>query len=328
MSKSALVALEKDLTGIDEHFKDVIVPKLAGLEGKRKQRDLMSKLVFCVIFFGVWPYAGYKFWKHVLDGPWVAVPILLIVGLIFGVIVAGLIASTLTNGVLSDAKKILMGDITDFLGWTFKAVCDRPPFIEYLNEQKMFVGMTTETWEDQISGTALRHDFVMTEGRMISNVKINDKSTFDFKGMLLTLDFPKQFYSTTILRIKDNGFRWRSSAGLKAVGFASPEFNKKYEVFGNDAVEAQYLLAPDILATLIDIAKEFGGKLIAVFYHEGQLSIMITGKNRYEIKRSDVAFTDESRLSDRKKDIKALYRAIDRVEYYLTHRDPKNFTSG
>ena len=189
----------------------------------------------------------------------------------------------------------------------------------------MFVRMSTEKYEDSIAGEALRHAFTITEVNMRSNVEINDKPTFSFRGVLLTIDFPKQIFGTTVLRLKHKNYKWRNLKSLKKIGFASSEFEDKFEVYGTDPTESHYLFSPDVMVTLLDVAIALGGTLIECIYWKGTLNLMITGKDRYEVKGASTAFSTDKRLAKVKKDIASVYEVIDKTEYYLTHRDPKDF---
>jgi len=319
-------AIEADFAGLDACFKKVITPKLDALEGRRKHKQRLASIVFVVMFFLGMPTGLYLFWKFSSANiNLFEILIISFFAIIFSLVLCVFTASAITKGVRLEAKRALMEGVTDHLGWMFQESPERPSVIEFLKKSKMFVGLSREEYEDGLAGQALGHNFTITEAKMQSNVQVNDKPIFSFTGVVLSIDFPKQMFGTTILRLKHQNYKWRKLQGLKKIGFASSEFQKKYEVYGTDPTESYYLFSPDIMASLLDVAIALGGTLIACVYWEGTLNLMITAKDRYEVKSADEAFATEKRLKKLKKDLASVYSVIEKTEHYFIHRKADEF---
>jgi len=76
---------------------------------------------------------------------------------------------------------------------------------------------------------------------------------------------------------------------------------------------------------VMDTANDLGGTLAACVFWEGKLNLMIETKNKFEVKTTAKTFANDKQFKRIKKDIKSIYKMIEKVEYYLTHRDPKDF---
>lgn len=325
----AKAAIKADFDGLDAHIKNVISPKLAPLEGRRKRRHLISRIIFFSLILFIIPYGLHILWETTKpEWTWADKIMPNIIFWIVGAGAAGLIGSAITKAVKTDGKDILMTGITDHLGWSFDVYPQKPAVMEYLTSIKMHNPFSIEEYEDAIIGEALRHKFSMTEASLSTGPghgKGKNRKSFKFTGVILSVEFPKRVFGSTVLRRIANDLQWRKIKSLKSIGFADPEFTKTYEVFGSDPVEAHYLFSPDIMVTLMDAASNMGGKLAAVVFWEGSLNLMISTKNKFEMKTSAKAFANEEQFKQVKKDIGSVYKMIEKVEYYLTHRDPKEF---
>ena len=70
-----------------------------------------------------------------------------------------------------------------------------------------------------------------------------------------------------------------------------------------------------------------GGELTACIFWKGRLNLMIATADKFEMKTSAKSFTNDAQFEQVKRDISSIYMMIEKVEYYLTHRDPKEFQS-
>ena len=90
-----------------------------------------------------------------------------------------------------------------------------------------------------------------------------------YKGILITLTMNKNFSGETIVK-KDNGLlgRWfsrkyiKTIEGLENIKLEDPVFEKKFEVYSNDQIEARYLLSTSFMARLLQLAKLFPSEKI------------------------------------------------------------------
>ena len=327
----AKAAIKIAFEGLDKHIETNIVPKLTPLEGRRKRRHFISRLVVFSLILVLIPYGLHVLWETTkTEWTWADKIVPNIAFWCVGALGAAMLGSKLTKSVKTDGKDILMSGIVEHLGWTYAARAKKPAVMEYLTQIKMHNPFSIEEYEDEISGEALRHKFTLTEAKLsggLGHGKGKNRKSFDFTGVILSVEFPKRTFGSTILRRVANDLEWRNIKVLKKIGFADPEFTETYQVFGSDPVEAYYLFSLDIMVTLIDAAKYMGGELTACIFWKGRLNLMIATADKFEMKTSAKSFTNDAQFEQVKRDISSIYMMIEKVEYYLTHRDPKEFQS-
>ena len=71
-----------------------------------------------------------------------------------------------------------------------------------------------------------------------------------------------------------NWFR-KTISSLENVKLEDPTFEKKFEVFSNDQIEARYLLTVSFMERLNELAEVFGGKTNQCCFFRNELLIMI-----------------------------------------------------
>lgn len=108
-----------------------------------------------------------------------------------------------------------------------------------------------------------------------------------FQGLFIELDLGKVSFTghTAVLHNKTSflDFSHQQLAGLKRVKVPAPEFERAFDVYGTDQVEARYLLDPAMLERLLGIYKEFSGQGMAVAFYKNKIMILIsTSYNPFE----------------------------------------------
>jgi len=87
-----------------------------------------------------------------------------------------------------------------------------------------------------------------------------------FKGVFFVIDFNKDFkYQTVVLPdynqqkfgVWFQNFRASERYGAKLVNMNHPEFEKLFKVYSEDAVEAHYLLTPNLMERIIQLQQKF-----------------------------------------------------------------------
>ncbi len=143
--------------------------------------------------------------------------------------------------------------------------------------------------EDEISGMYKGVDFRLMESRLTkvsrdSRGRRRDETVFS--GLLIMLNFNKKFVGKTIVE-KDHGVlgHWFKNAlsGLQRVSLEDPVFERQFDVYSSDQVEARYLLTTSFMERLLLLSREFGGKNIRASFYNRQLLLMVDSKeNRFE----------------------------------------------
>ena len=104
-----------------------------------------------------------------------------------------------------------------------------------------------------------------------------------FQGLVGSAQFPKRFHGTTIVR-RDGGFLASlfSSGKGDRVKLEDPDFEKRFDVFSDDQVEARYLLTPGFMERVkrLDDLSDGAARLA---FQGGRLLFAIGGGDRFTV---------------------------------------------
>ena len=144
-----------------------------------------------------------------------------------------------------------------------------------------------ETSEDRTTGTykGVNIEFFETqlERRKWTSKTRNHKTIFD--GVVISLSVKKSFEGQTIV-LRDRG-RFRNFlkskfvTSLEKAGLEDPKFEKIFEVFTNDQVEARYLLTTSFMERLLELNDVFEGKGVQCSFYQDTLLIMIPSEKDF-----------------------------------------------
>lgn len=96
-----------------------------------------------------------------------------------------------------------------------------------------------------------------------------------FKGVVIKLDMNKAFSSHTIV-CSDTIMHKSPLPGLKRTELEDVEFEKKYDVFTNDPIDARYILTPAFMEKIKNIEVAFNCKKIKCAFYQNDLIIAMT----------------------------------------------------
>lgn len=170
-------------------------------------------------------------------------------------------------------------------------------------------------------------------GINFSEIKLTKKSgkrtvtVFNGLAILLTSG-TRRFYGHTIM-IRDQGkiggWLKQQTAGLERADLVDPEFEKIFDVFTNDQVEARYLIDPRIIENLKSLYSEYSGKkMMAAFYDDHFLILIGSDKNHFEPAKIQLPATDEASILSMKREIEQILSIVDRLSLY----DRRNLRRG
>ena len=146
---------------------------------------------------------------------------------------------------------------------------------------------------------------------------------YRFRGQFISISFPKNFLGQTVV-LPDKGlFNLKKIRGLKRVRLVDPVFEKMFEVYGTDQVEARYLLTPDFMQRLVDLEHAFKGKSIRFGFVENQLLIAIETSVKLGVGSMFKKLDDPARTQNVLNALSAIYDVVDGVskpqEHILVH---------
>ncbi|MEM7459180.1 MAG: DUF3137 domain-containing protein [Pseudomonadota bacterium] len=162
-------------------------------------------------------------------------------------------------------------------------------------------------------------------GINFSEIKLTKKSgkhtvtVFNGLAILLTSGTRRFFGHTIMIRDqgKIGGWLKKQTAGLDRADLVDPEFEKIFDVFTNDQVEARYLIDPRIIENLKALYAEYSGKkMMAAFYDDHFLILIGSDKNHFEPASIQLAATDEASILSMKREIEQILSIVDRLSLY------------
>ena len=128
-----------------------------------------------------------------------------------------------------------------------------------------------------------------------------------FKGFLFIADFHKEFQGeTTVLR--DSFFKIK--LGASRVKMENPDFEKVFDVFSTNQIEARYLITPSMMERMLKLDSNFKKGITISFRNSTILVAIPDSKNRFE---ADV-WSSLSDMSILKSDFAVLQSLLDIVD--------------
>ena len=181
-------------------------------------------------------------------------------------------------------KKEIFPNVLNFFG-DFKYHVETKKSVKEYYTTELIPKHDTEIAEDHIVGTYKEIKIDLFETQLSRKVKYKDsngntstrlKTIFD--GLILELSMNKSFGGKTVVK-KDSGTvgNWfiKKSTSLKKVKLEDPIFEKMFEVYSDDQVEARYLLTVTFIERLKELVENFGGKSIQCCFYNNKLLMMI-----------------------------------------------------
>jgi hypothetical protein len=215
--------------------------------------------------------------------------------IMFGVIaiaIAGVVAFTFSylklQAVADKVKVASLRAIAESIGVNYNPDVHEPPALRRFLDLKLLPGFDRSKYEDLFHGTYQDASFDLYEGKLeTKSTDSKGRTSYStvFSGQILRLAFPREFLGVTIVR-RDAGifnmFGADKKKNLKRVGLEDPKFEKIFEAYGTDQVEARYLLHPTFMQRLVDLEDSFKGKSLRCGFEDGDLLIAIEGGNLFE----------------------------------------------
>jgi hypothetical protein len=100
---------------------------------------------------------------------------------------------------------------------------------------------------------------------------------------------------------------------LERVRLVDPSFEKAFEVWGTDQVEARYLLHPVMMERLIALETGLKGKNLRCAFEDGEMLIAVEGGNLFEPGNLFKPLVDPTRARRIVDEIAAMVRVMDQA---------------
>lgn len=180
----------------------------------------------------------------------------------------------------------LLERIATQFGFTYSGDPGRPALYDQYRGLKLLPGHNREKFEDQVSGKYAGAGFSLCEAHLEvqSSGKRSRRRTV-FHGQLLAIDYPKRFRGSTVVQRDMGAFNAlsRPSREFQRVGLSSPVFERVFEAWSTDQVEAHNLLDPVVLERFQELERLFDGKKLRAAFIDGKLLIAMETGDRLTI---------------------------------------------
>jgi len=128
--------------------------------------------------------------------------------------------------------------------------------------------------EDGVTGKLNKTDFEFSEINAEYETRDEDGSSYHtiFKGLFMIADFHKEFLGHTVVLPDRTGEGWfgrmvKSSKkqGKHVAKMENPAFEKEFDVYTTDQVEARYILSTSMLENIMNLKKRFNSTIHIAF---------------------------------------------------------------
>lgn len=189
----------------------------------------------------------------------------------------------------ADIKNSIFPKIFDFFGDDFSFHERSNWSLGSLEPSGLLPHYNESSTEDLVSGTYNGVGLKLMEAKLVCvsrDSKGRTTRTTVFKGIFILLAMNKAFQSKTIVK-RDQGMigNWFGNkfSSLENVALEDPVFEKEFQVYSNDQIEARYLLTTSFMERLLSINNTFDGESIQCsFYEQNVLMMIASKKNRFE----------------------------------------------
>ncbi len=282
----------KTIEEFRQYYETELRPVLDGFEGRRKR---ICRTFLWIVFGSLGVVGPLALAAGAGDAPLGIIP----VGLIAAVIIIAVSWWVLTKNYVPEFKRRVIGAIVRF--------CD--PSLAYSPEQHIsesqFRGsriFTTSpdrfSGEDCVAGkigaTAIAFSEIHAEYKTTSLFHGRQRTQWHtiFKGLFIIADFNKEFRTTTVVvpdvaeralgRLCQFFQKMNIVRPGQLIKLEAPEFEKLFAVYGEDQIEARYVLSTSLMSRIMDYRKKTGKEISLSFVSSNVHVAIPTAKNMFE----------------------------------------------
>lgn len=289
--------------GISSFYESDIIPYLEGEEQRRRSAVVTSALIAIVTLivaagaYGLAPFGDANF--HIA-----------FIATVIGLSVAGAELSKARSAITAG----LLERVSSFFGFTYLRELSRPDFVSVFDRLQLLPSYNRQSWEDQVAGVRNDTDFVLCEAhlRKVTHGKKRRVKTV-FHGQLLMLDYHKNFLGETVIKRDAGVFNrfMKPGAEFQRIGIVSSRFEKAFEAWSTDQVEARELLDPVVLERFEALDNLFDGAKFRAAFSEGRLYIALETGDKLNIGSMFKSLEDPTRFERIIKEFDLIFDLID-----------------
>ena len=201
--------------------------------------------------------------------------------------------------------------IHEALGWNYEASLSAPDILLPLRSAGIVTSMSgrfefrgrvgghafanqafelVDITAGEVAQPSIRSDVLQSQ---IQHALEHDISEFDathslrrgFQGVVMSLSHPSSFMGRTVIRRDLGKLNPPLVQDLKRVGFAISEFEKLFEVYSDDQVEARFLITPDFMERLIAFSDDYLGRNVQCAFIGNKFHVTVDIDDRFDFSR-------------------------------------------
>ncbi|MEM6413847.1 MAG: DUF3137 domain-containing protein [Pseudomonadota bacterium] len=205
--------------------------------------------------------------------------------------------------------------ISQGLDLDYSRTASRPDSVSVLRERRLLPNFNKENWEDRVSGERLGANFEICEGKLQMEKRSGRRRHIRtvFHGQLAKIAYPVAFEGETVIR-RDRGplnAMFRPGKKYSRIGLASPEFEKAFEAWSTDQMEARLLLDPIVLERFQELERLFDGKNLRAVFVGGELLLAIETGDKLNMGSMFTPLNDPARVNRILKEFDVIFDLID-----------------
>lgn len=175
----------------------------------------------------------------------------------------------------------IMKEFADFFGtFEYRYECCLPDAL--ISQSELFKKYNTHFGDDFFCGEYKNVGIIISEERL-QNITYDNKNNRRkkkiFNGICILLTMNKNFKGRTVV-LEDKGILnvFKHISGLERVKLEDIQFEKLFEVYASDQIEARYLLTTAFMERILKLRDLYQGKSIQFSFKDNQLLVAIPTK--------------------------------------------------
>ncbi len=257
-------------------------------------------------------------------------------GIIFGGVLGACAAggmwawgSIAINKLAKETKLMLVQPVSSEFQMGYELAPGQPQGMPTFRSLGLVAGWDRAKYEDRLTGARNETPFEfyeahLEEKRTTTDSKGRTRTTWVtvFRGQCLVVNFHKEFRGVTKV-YRDMGmlnfFAKLGQLGKgEKVSLEDPVFEKAFEVYSTDQIEARFILTPDFMERLVGLERTFKGKQVRCAFAGGEMYLCCEGKNLLEAGSMKRKMDDLGRVREMLTDFAAIFLLIDAMSKRLT----------
>jgi hypothetical protein len=214
------------------------------------------------------------------------------------------------------AKVDLLTVISGALGFTYQLNGFQPPGYDRLRGMGLLPKSDRAAFDDLFSGARANIAFSTCDAHLEVEESSGKSSHWVtvFRGQLIRIAFPKRFQAVTVIA-RDAGLlnMLHRPPGMQRVGLGASEFERAFEVYSTDQVEARFLVHPGFMQKLLDMEAAYQGSNLRGMFCEGELLLAVEGPQRFDFGSPFKRFDDIGQAEAVASDLSQILGVIDFV---------------